>query len=73
MLNSIILPDFSTLTGPVLRGKVKGSVYINFITEEETARISDTYGPNHGRLVQAKTKYDPNNLFRMNHNIKPMV
>jgi FAD/FMN-containing dehydrogenase len=50
-----------------------GSVYVNFMTEEETARISEAYGPNYDRLVQVKNKYDPNNLFRMNHNIKPTV
>jgi len=50
-----------------------GSVYVNFMTEEETARISDAYGPNHDRLVQVKNKYDPKNLFRLNQNIKPTV
>jgi FAD/FMN-containing dehydrogenase len=51
----------------------QGSVYVNFMTEEETARISEAYGPNYDRLVEVKNKYDPKNLFRLNQNIKPTV
>ncbi len=29
------------------------------------------YGSNYDRLVALKSKYDPTNFFRMNHNIKP--
>jgi len=48
-----------------------GGVYINFMTEEETDRIRAAYGPNWNRLVQAKKRYDPGNLFCMNQNILP--
>ena len=48
-----------------------GGVYVNFMTEEESDRIRAAYGPNWDRLVQTKTKYDPNNLFCMNQNITP--
>ena len=41
------------------------------MTEEETGRVTNAYGPNYERMVQLKNKYDPKNLFRMNHNIKP--
>jgi FAD/FMN-containing dehydrogenase len=50
-----------------------GSVYVNFLTQEEGNRVADAYGPNHDRLVQVKNKYDPKNFFRMNQNIKPSV
>ncbi|HTN65722.1 MAG TPA: FAD-binding oxidoreductase [Burkholderiaceae bacterium] len=50
-----------------------GSVYVNFMTQEETGRIGAAYGPNYQRLVQAKNKYDPHNLFRQNQNITPTV
>jgi FAD/FMN-containing dehydrogenase len=46
-----------------------GGVYVNFLTAEETERIGAAYGGNYARLVAAKRKYDPENLFRMNHNI----
>jgi FAD/FMN-containing dehydrogenase len=29
------------------------------------------YGTNWDRLVQVKQRYDPDNLFRFNHNIAP--
>lgn len=48
-----------------------GSVYVNFMTQEEVDRIPSAYGPNHKRLVQVKNKYDPNNFFSVNQNIKP--
>jgi hypothetical protein len=48
-----------------------GSVYVNFLTQEESARIAAAYGPNYERLVAVKTRYDRNNLFRHNQNIRP--
>jgi FAD/FMN-containing dehydrogenase len=48
-----------------------GSVYINFLTEDEGARIKEAYGQNYDRLVEIKTRYDPHNLFRNNQNIAP--
>jgi FAD/FMN-containing dehydrogenase len=49
-----------------------GGVYVNFMTEEETERIPAAYRPEvWKRLVAAKNKWDPKNLFRMNQNIKP--
>ena len=50
-----------------------GSVYVNFLTQEEGDRVQAAYGPNHDRLVRMKNKYDPKNLFRMNQNIKPSI
>jgi FAD/FMN-containing dehydrogenase len=49
-----------------------GDVEMNFLTEDEsTERVRRAYGANHDRLVEVKTKWDPNNLFRINQNIKP--
>ena len=49
-----------------------GGTYINFLTEEEGEdRIHAAYGNNYERLVEVKTKWDPENMFRMNKNIKP--
>lgn len=48
-----------------------GGAYVNFMMEEGEDRIKATYGDNYKRLVEIKTKYDPQNLFRVNQNIKP--
>ncbi len=49
-----------------------GGVYVNFMPEDEAQRVrTGAYGPNYERLVKAKQKYDPDNLFRLNQNIRP--
>ena len=49
-----------------------GGTYVNFLTEEEgDERIHAAYGENYGRLVAAKSKWDPDNFFRTNKNITP--
>ncbi len=48
-----------------------GGVYVNTLLEEGDQRIKDAYGPNYDRLAALKNKYDPDNFFRMNQNIKP--
>jgi FAD/FMN-containing dehydrogenase len=48
-----------------------GGVYTNFMTEEESDRVGEAYGESWERLVALKTKYDPDNFFRLNQNIQP--
>jgi FAD/FMN-containing dehydrogenase len=48
-----------------------GSVYVNFMPEDESDRVEEAYGANYLRLAEAKRHYDPGNLFRFNQNIKP--
>lgn len=43
---------------------------INFVGESETA-TREAYGANYPRLQAIKARWDPDNLFRQNHNIKP--
>ncbi|MBV8713978.1 MAG: FAD-binding oxidoreductase [Chloroflexi bacterium] len=46
--------------------------YVNFMMDDEVqGRLQATYGANYGRLASIKEKYDPDNLFRVNQNIKP--
>ena len=49
-----------------------GRTYINFQTaDEDEERVRAAYGANFDRLVEIKTTYDPDNLFRSNRNIRP--
>jgi FAD/FMN-containing dehydrogenase len=50
-----------------------GGGYVNFMTEEEGDRVAAAYGSNYARLAQVKNRYDPANLFRLNHNISPQA
>lgn len=48
-----------------------GGAYVNFMMDEGEDRIKGTYKENYTRLAKIKKKYDPNNFFRVNQNIKP--
>ncbi len=52
-----------------------GGIYLNFagFLEEGEKLLHEAHGENYERLVALKTKYDPTNLFRLNHNLKPTV
>ena len=47
-----------------------GGAYVNFMMEEGQERVQATYRDNYRRLAEIKVKYDPNNLFRVNQNIR---
>jgi len=49
----------------------EGGGYVNFMMEEGQDRIRATYGENYQRLQAVKDKYDPDNFFQVNQNIKP--
>ena len=46
-------------------------VYVNYLGSEGDDRVRAAYGPNYARLVAAKQRYDPHNVFRLNQNIAP--
>lgn len=48
-----------------------GGAYVNFMMEEGQERIESSYKGNYDKLVEIKTKYDSENFFHMNQNIKP--
>jgi len=48
-----------------------GTAYVNFMPGDEVDRVEAAYGGNYRRLAEAKRRYDPRNLFRMNQNVRP--
>ncbi|MBA3430138.1 MAG: FAD-binding oxidoreductase [Actinobacteria bacterium] len=50
------------------------SVYVNFLMEEGEERVRQAYGAKkYDRLKALKRRWDPDNFFRLNQNIKPAV
>ena len=47
--------------------------YLNFpgLLEEGEQQLRASFGSHYERLVEVKTKWDPDNLFRLNHNVPP--
>jgi FAD/FMN-containing dehydrogenase len=49
-----------------------GGSYVNMMMDEGGEdRIRSAYGANYERLAQIKAKYDPDNFFHVNQNIRP--
>jgi FAD/FMN-containing dehydrogenase len=46
--------------------------YVNFLDRDDAERVPAAYGEGtYRRLVALKDRHDPDNLFRLNHNIRP--
>jgi FAD/FMN-containing dehydrogenase len=45
--------------------------YSNFLAADDTDRVSASFGSNYERLRTVKATYDPDNVFHVNHNIRP--
>jgi FAD/FMN-containing dehydrogenase len=51
-----------------------GAVYLNFIGREGQERVVAGFGEHaYERLSRVKARYDPDNVFHLNHNVKPAV
>ncbi|HEX5617671.1 MAG TPA: BBE domain-containing protein, partial [Solirubrobacteraceae bacterium] len=48
-------------------------IYANFISDEGDAGVEAAYGDRRARLSALKATWDPDNVFRMNANIRPSV
>ena len=54
-------------------GRFRQGVYVNFLGgDEDPDRVREAYGDSvYSRLVDVKSVYDPDNVFRHNQNIRP--
>jgi FAD/FMN-containing dehydrogenase len=48
-----------------------GGAYVNFLMEEGQDRVRASYRGNYDRLAEVKRRYDPDNAFHINQNIRP--
>ena len=47
--------------------------WLNYFSDDDgTDAVRAAYGPNYDRLVELKRRYDPENVFHLNHNIDPV-
>ncbi len=70
------MPDHVAMTKAyweALRPHSAGGAYVNFMMDEGAERVQATYRDNFPRLQKIKAKYDPDNMFRINQNIKPQA
>jgi FAD/FMN-containing dehydrogenase len=63
--------DWTTRYWQALHPYSAGGAYVNMYMDEGQGRVRKSYRDNFDRLVRAKTLYDPENVFRLNQNIRP--
>jgi FAD/FMN-containing dehydrogenase len=68
--NAQAVSDWARGYSDAVRPYAMGGGYSNFQMDEPD-RVKGMYGPNYDRLARVKAKYDPDNVFRVNQNIKP--
>jgi hypothetical protein len=65
--------EWARASADSIRPFSSGAYYLNYLGEEGEDTIKAAFGPNYERLLAVKKKYDPENFFSLNQNIKPHV
>ncbi len=60
-------------TFEAIRSHLSGGAYSNFMEDDEQDAATTAYGRMQDRLSRIKASYDPDNLLRLNQNIRPAV
>jgi FAD/FMN-containing dehydrogenase len=68
--NAQAITDWAKSYSDALKPYVLAGGYSNFAMDEPD-RVRGMYGTNYDRLARIKGQYDPDNVFRVNQNIKP--
>jgi FAD/FMN-containing dehydrogenase len=59
-------------TMAALQEHLAGRRWLNYLADDQGAdAVAEAYGPNLPRLREVKRRYDPGNVFHLNHNIAP--
>lgn len=69
--NADLIRDWAVDYSEATRPYSAGGAYVNFMMDEGQDRVQATYQDNYRRLAEIKGTYDPDNLFRVNQNIRP--
>jgi FAD/FMN-containing dehydrogenase len=69
--NKELITDWTRRYHDALHPHGAGGAYVNFMMDEGQERVQATYRGNYERLARIKRRYDPDNLFRVNQNIRP--
>jgi hypothetical protein len=56
-----------------LRPYMADRSYVNNLIAEDGQKVHEVWGANYQRLVEVKRRYDPGNVFHLNHNINPLA
>jgi FAD/FMN-containing dehydrogenase len=59
-------------TYAAMRPFMASTRYVNYLADDEDDSVAQAYGPNYRRLQELKAKYDPDNFFHLNQNIRPL-
>ena len=71
-----LVKRYTDIVASIIRPHVTGGFFLNFLGNHKVdeARVKAVYSEdNYRRLVSLKNKYDPENFFRLNHNIQPSM
>jgi FAD/FMN-containing dehydrogenase len=69
--NADVISRWARDYSDALRPSAAGGGYVNMMMDEGEDRVRAAYGRNHDRLARAKRRYDPENVFHINQNIRP--
>jgi FAD/FMN-containing dehydrogenase len=69
--NAGIIKDWAVNYWEALHPYSAGGAYVNMMMDEGQERVRASYRDNYPRLAAIKRTYDPDNLFRVNQNIRP--
>jgi FAD/FMN-containing dehydrogenase len=58
-------------TFAALEPHLTGGTYVNFVGDDDDAGTGDAYGATLARLRRVKREFDPDNVFRLNQNVRP--